>query len=144
MKDEFDLIHLIYVSTAVDEFSEQDLSDIISSSVKNNEMINITGILVFNKGKLMQFLEGSEFNVMKLFKTIKKDYRHHGIDLVRKQKIPHRQYEDWKMRMTFPEEILEDSGIIYEKLFLNSDMSDTNIDLATESHAWLLAFKNAN
>ena len=144
MKAEFDLIHLIYVSTAVNELSKQDLNDIISSSIKNNGMLNITGILAFNEGRFIQFLEGSEFNVMKIFETIKKDYRHHGIDLVRKQKIPTRQYDDWKMRMISPEEILEDSGIIYEKLFLNRDMSDDIIGLAEESHAWLLAFKNAD
>ena len=144
MRDEIDLMHLVYVSEAISDLSKQDLSEILLSAKRNNYRYNITGILVFSKGKFMQFLEGPEFNVMKTFKAIKNDFRHYGIDIVRQGNISRRQYEGWHMRFTDTEEILDNAGIIFEKLYSAKDMTEEDNDLATESSSWLLAFKEAN
>ena len=141
--EEADLIHLVYVSRVINDFTNYDLKAILNSSNRNNLRLNITGILVYGGGRVMQFLEGSEFNVLKLFSVIKKDYRHHGVDIVRQNKIANRQYNDWQMRLTHPDEISENTGIIYNKLFDKKKMSEDDINLAVESRTWLLAFKHA-
>lgn len=144
MHDEANLTHLIYISKAIDNLSKQDLRGILSSSQRNNFRLNITGILVFSNGKFMQFLEGSSVNIMKTFETIKNDFRHHSIDVVRHGEITGRQFEDWHMRHIDTDEILENSGIIYDKLFSTKEMTEDVNNLAIESSAWLLAFKHAN
>ena len=143
IQDEVDLTHLVYVSRITEEFSDQDLHAILCASQRNNLLLNITGILVYKNGRFMQFLEGSEFNVLKIFTVIKKDFRHHDIDVIRKKKILKRQYENWRMRLVNSDEILEHSGLIYKKLFEVNDKPEEVINLATESRALLLAFKNA-
>ena len=144
MHDEANLTQLIYISKAIDDLSRHDLRDILSSSQKNNFRLNITGILVFSNGKFMQFLEGSSLNIMNTFKTINNDFRHHSIDVVRQGDITRRQFEGWHMRHIDTCEILENSGIIYDKLFSKKDMTEDANNLAIESSSWLLAFKHAN
>lgn len=144
MQDNAKLIHLVYVSKAIDNLSKQNMSDILSSSQRNNDRMNITGILVFSQGKFMQFLEGSEFNITQTFEVIKNDYRHHSVDIIRQRKISNRQFEDWHMRLTETEEISEESGIVFDKLFSANDMTLDANKLALESNSWLLAFKYAS
>lgn len=144
MPVDFNLMHLIYVSKAIDDLSQQELSNILSSSQKNNYRLNLTGILICSNGKFMQFLEGTEFSVLRTFESIKNDFRHHDIDVVRRSNISKRQFEDWHMRLTNTHEISENSGLIFEKLFSVEEMTEDINKLAVESNAWLLAFKRAN
>ncbi|MFK8027353.1 MAG: BLUF domain-containing protein [Gammaproteobacteria bacterium] len=144
MPIDFNLMHLIYVSKAIDDLSQQELSSILSSSQKNNYRLNLTGILIFSNGKFMQFLEGTKFSVLRTFESIKNDFRHHDIDVVRRSNISKRQFEGWCMRLTNTHEISENSGLIFEKLFSVEEMTEDINKLAVESNAWLLAFKHAN
>ncbi len=136
-----ELFHLVYVSRTTEAFLEQDIEKIENVSQRNNQQFNITGILVFGNGRFMQFLEGSEINVVRIFSKIKKDSRHHNIDVIRRGSIPKRQFSDWHMRLTYPNEINIRSGVIYNKLFDAKIKTETVIDYAIESRALLLAFK---
>jgi len=110
-----ELFHLVYVSRTTEAFLKQDIEQIEIVSQRNNQQLDITGILVFGKGRFMQFLEGSEINVIRIFSKIKKDHRHHNIDVIRRGSIPRRQFSDWHMRLTYPNEINIRSGVIYNK-----------------------------
>lgn len=52
------LIHLIYVSTAREEFDETELARILDTAVRRNGERNVTGMLLYAGGTFMQVLEG--------------------------------------------------------------------------------------
>ncbi len=137
-----ELFHLVYVSRTTKAFLEHDIENIVHVSQRNNRRLDITGILAFGNGRFMQFLEGSEIDVIQIFSIIKQDLRHHNIDVIRRGNIPRRQFSDWHMRLTYPNEISIRSGIIYNKLFDLKIKSEAIIDFSIESRALLLAFKN--
>ncbi len=140
---ETNVFHLIYVSRATENFLIQEIESIERISQINNRHLNVTGILVYGNCRFLQFLEGSETSVEKIFYRISKDSRHHDIDVIRRGIITTRQFEDWQMRLTYPDEIQMQSGVIYKKLFEVKEKSKKLIDHAIESRALLIAFKHA-
>lgn len=136
-----DLYHLVYVSSACEKMSPRHLSEIESISQLNNLKLNVTGVLLYENKKFMQFLEGPENSLLKLISAINNDGRHYGIDVMRFQSIPRRQFPGWQMRMTFLDEIDNNRGTIFNKLFKGSKPVLAN-EFAIESHSLMLAFKN--
>ena len=91
------LSHLIYASKAEKDLSEKDIIDILKFARKNNEAINVTGMLLFEQGSFLQVLEGEEEVLNKLFTTISKDKRHMDIVKIINEAIPERKFKDWSM-----------------------------------------------
>jgi hypothetical protein len=55
---------LVYVSSAVNLFSDEDLIQLLEVSRRNNEKAEITGLLLYSSGNFMQTLEGPEKAVL--------------------------------------------------------------------------------
>lgn len=94
------IFHIAYVSTATVPLDQKELIAIERISQINNQKFGITGILVYGDEKFLQYIEGSEFNVRRLISLIAMDARHHGIDMLRHEFIPMRQFSNWHMRLT--------------------------------------------
>lgn len=92
-----DLIHLIYASKATIDFSEDDIVYLLAKARKNNNSLNVTGMLLFDKGSFLQILEGEEKVVNKLFTEISKDKRHGNIVKIITEAISRRHFNDWSM-----------------------------------------------
>ncbi|MEO6289132.1 MAG: BLUF domain-containing protein [Ginsengibacter sp.] len=90
------IYHLVYVSSAVGPITKAGFSDILSTSRFNNKLKDITGILLYYEGNIMQVLEGEEESVMKLYNKIKLDSRHHITRMV-STKSAQRSFPDWPM-----------------------------------------------
>jgi hypothetical protein len=87
---------LIYVSTMVAE-SEHELSAILESSVRHNQLNGITGMLLCYRGGFMQVLEGVEANVLETYGRICADKRHHDVLTLSLAETPFRHFEKWSM-----------------------------------------------
>jgi hypothetical protein len=118
--------------------------DIEKTSAKNNEASGITGILTYKVSTFMQFLEGPELSLQRLFAKIKKDPRHTNIDLLRKKYIHDRQFKHWHMKYIPIDSVNMKDDTLYDKLFKQGSMDNDAIDLAIESRAMIEAFKQAN
>ncbi|MEY4616628.1 MAG: hypothetical protein RJB66_1588 [Pseudomonadota bacterium] len=70
------VFHLLYISKAAPHLDIDDLRKIITISNRNNEASDITGALYYRDFYFMQFLEGDEAKVRKLYEKIAKDQRH--------------------------------------------------------------------
>ena len=70
------VFYLIYTSTPRSPISREVLEEITAVSNKNNRRRGITGMLLGIENKFLQYLEGDEEEVMKLFEKIKSDPRH--------------------------------------------------------------------
>ena len=54
-------------------------------------------MVLFKEGNFLQVLEWEESEVMKLYETIARDPRHHGLNIIDKGNLKRRQFEDWSM-----------------------------------------------
>ena len=88
---------LVYVSASDRRVTGVDLQVLLEQSRRHNGSNDITGLLLYQAGRFLQFLEGSETAVENLFASIAADERHHDVVLVRRRTQPHRQFPDWTM-----------------------------------------------
>ncbi len=87
-----DLYHLVYLSAATDEFSEDDLTDILAASRRNNPKRDITGMLLYSDGGFIQALEGPKQEVLDLYEKIEQDPRHSGAIMLANGPIEERSF----------------------------------------------------
>lgn len=88
---------LVYVSSAVNLFSEQELADLLEKSRCNNQVVDITGMLLYKDGNFMQFLEGPKEKVLELVQKIKGDPRHRGLIVLLQEEQEGREFNEWAM-----------------------------------------------
>ena len=88
---------LIYLSSALPAFSENDLHDILTKSRRNNKLLDVTGLLLYHDRSILQILEGDKQVVNTLFLTISKDPRHTRIIKLIDEEIDSRDFSDWLM-----------------------------------------------
>lgn len=90
------LLQLVYVST----MSTDDpalLHQILDAAVKNNKRNNITGMLLYAEGNIIQAIEGDRDAVLATFTSIEKDTRHRGIHILIEEEILSRKFASWNM-----------------------------------------------
>ena len=138
------IFRLVYVSSATRQINKADLRDIRRTAKRNNKQAYVTGILLYCNGKFMQFLEGPELQVKRIFSVIKSDTRHHKINLLKEGFIPRRQFANWNLRFTPLTDIEKHNGVIYNKLFDLAACTKKTLECASESMSLLLAFKASN
>lgn len=91
------LYSLVYTSTASRPLAKSDLQRILDNARKRNLEEDVTGLLLFTNGNFMQYLEGPEGGVIKIFELIKKSSLHAQIIEVSRKSIAAREYGDWSM-----------------------------------------------
>ena len=88
---------LVYVSSAVELFSDEELTELLDKSRKNNAASDITGMLLYKDGNFMQFLEGPKDAVLALMTKIKADQRHRGLIVLLHEEHDEREFDHWAM-----------------------------------------------
>lgn len=88
---------IVYYSSAVKLFEEADLLAIFEKSHTYNEKFNITGVLLYINGSILQVIEGEEEPLDALFTRIKRDPRHKNVISVLKRPMPQRLFGKWAM-----------------------------------------------
>jgi hypothetical protein len=88
---------LVYVSSATRLFSRQEIGEILALSHRNNTRLDVSGILLYKDGNLMQLLEGDEDVVEALYARISHDPRHGGLIRMWDGIEEERQFPDWSM-----------------------------------------------
>ncbi len=92
------LFTLIYGSHAVGETKASDVIDILKVARKINKELEITGVLLYNKGWWLQVLEGNFSAVTSLFfDHIQKDKRHTNVTLLVLERTTERHFANWDM-----------------------------------------------
>lgn len=88
---------LIYLSAASKFFSDEELIDILKKSRLNNSGQDITGLLLYHEGSILQVLEGEKETIQNLYNKIKNDPRHKGVIKLLDHEIKERSFADWSM-----------------------------------------------
>ncbi|MFK7862777.1 MAG: BLUF domain-containing protein [Pseudohongiellaceae bacterium] len=92
-----EIYRVIYVSSASNLMQEEQLIDILKSSQPRNAAADITGLLLYKEGNIIQALEGPKDNVQKLVSKIKSDNRHHGVIELLQETSGERHFPNWSM-----------------------------------------------
>ena len=88
---------LVYASIANQEFSPEELLDLLAISRRNNERSGITGMLLYKERRFLQVLEGDETAVRATYARIEGDPRHRDAVLLITEQEQQREFADWSM-----------------------------------------------
>lgn len=95
-------MHMIaYISELADRNADIEalLSQIISSSQRENKKQSITGVLFYVDGKFLQIIEGEESSLRRLLDRIRQDNRHANIEYLIDTEVESRGFSEWSMEM---------------------------------------------
>lgn len=81
-----------------------EIADIISACERNNTAADITGILIHDRGRFIQLLEGRPAAVTAVFSAIRRDSRHEQVTILLQETAGHRLMPDWSMAFLNAEE----------------------------------------
>ena len=91
------IYHLVYVSTATQPFSRQQLVELLEKSRINNAKVGVTGLLLYKDGVFIQVLEGARDAVQQVWERISRDPRHSVGTTLQTGETNFRQFPDWSM-----------------------------------------------
>ena len=94
---ESNLDSIVYVSSAVRLLSFDEIAHLLKRARERNKEYGITGVLLYDGGNFMQYIEGPKNNLDVIYKIIQEDEQHTGIILVIREAIEKRQFGDWSM-----------------------------------------------
>lgn len=92
---------LVYTSVFVSpvEGWSEDLADIATKAHQNNAKHNITGFLLFHRGRCVQILEGFPEDIDVIYNRISQDSRHGQIQILIETTLSQRTCINWNMRV---------------------------------------------
>jgi len=93
------LFRLMYVSTAVEEFTPASLQALVDQAAAKNARLDITGALLYSGGSFLQALEGREANVSAVFERIECDPRHTCVECIQRDRVEERMFPHWSMTL---------------------------------------------
>lgn len=88
---------IVYFSFSVKPFSEADITAILDQSRRYNTEHNLSGMLLYLNGSVIQVLEGKQDVVDLLYSRIKQDSRHRDVTQVFSRPILRRLFSQWSM-----------------------------------------------
>ncbi|WP_227369640.1 BLUF domain-containing protein [Halomonas sp. M20] len=94
------LYRLVYMSRnniTDDDKLQEEISDILDASQRNNRQAEVTGALMFNTGCFAQVLEGPHDKIQDTFERIQCDPRHSHVSVLAFDRIDARLFSDWDM-----------------------------------------------
>lgn len=97
------LHRLLYFSRFSDTFpgmgpeQEEAVSGIIRSSMRNNRMVSVTGMLLIHEGWFVQALEGPADAVTATYDRIAGDPRHQDVTTLASGPAERREFREWNM-----------------------------------------------
>ena len=99
------VLSLTYVSSATEPFDEAALVGLLDQIGPRNRRRELTGMLLYCGGNIMQTIEGPTRAVEETFATITRDPRHHDILVLLREPLSRRHFADWSMSFPWPPEV---------------------------------------
>jgi methanogenic corrinoid protein MtbC1 len=92
------LATLCYRSRAVERPNGDDLADLLGEARARNRRFGVTGMLICEGDRYFQWLEGPDKAVGALWDAIRRDERHHEIEVLGEGVTPTRLFSEWDLR----------------------------------------------
>jgi hypothetical protein len=88
---------LVYVSSAAQPFTQQELEALLEQARTRNTADDITGLLLYSGGNFMQLLEGPPDAVRQTFARVSASRRHRQVIELMNEPVAAREFSDWSM-----------------------------------------------
>lgn len=89
---------IAYVSEASAGVSSTVLDTLVGDAARFNTVAGVTGVLLFDGGRFLQYFEGPEDGVAAVHERIRQARSHHGIVELGHARVPQRYFPNWGMR----------------------------------------------
>lgn len=89
---------LIYSSIARPGLSPDDVFRIVEQSARNNPSADLTGFLLFQRGRFLQLVEGPLMSLEMLLTRLARDDRHQNLTVLSRLPVAQRSFPRWRMR----------------------------------------------
>ncbi len=93
---------LVYVSTAVCPMTLPDIERLLEVARDRNAKLRLTGVLLYDAGDFMQYLEGPAASMTRVYELIKASSLHHGIIELMRERIEVSEFPEWSMAFRSP------------------------------------------
>ncbi len=93
------LEQLLYRSRATKSMSTEELRELLVQARERNAAEEVTGLLVHDRDRFIQWLEGPRDNVERIWSSIQKDERHQEVERIYVPRLKQRMFEDWDMQL---------------------------------------------
>ena len=87
----------IYVSSTRKPQSDDVIEEILATSRRNNRVQGLTGLLIYDGKRFLQYLEGEEGSVRDAIARIRADERHYALVVLSERQTARRQFAEWSM-----------------------------------------------
>jgi len=88
---------IVYRSRSAGPASDIDLLYLLAQARARNELEGITGLLLYDRGRFYQWIEGAERPLRAVWESILRDERHTHVELLADQRQPFRLFREWSM-----------------------------------------------
>ncbi|WP_373518737.1 BLUF domain-containing protein [Pricia sp.] len=116
------MFYLVYISTPDPGFGEARIRDMLERSRDFNRSRGLTGCLLNYQGIFLQYLEGSQVEVLGLYDVIKEDDRHSQATLISHGYMPSKEFGT--NCMVYENFLGADNRMEYLELLLSSFIED--------------------
>lgn len=117
---------IVYVSSAVSLLDEAELLHILQDARRDNDLHQITGVLLYNDGTFFQYIEGPADNLQKIYAKIRKSRQHRGIIELSTEAVQTRRFPEWYMGFFQPSK--DDILRLSNKIWWNASTQLTTKD----------------
>lgn len=93
------IAQLVYRSAASHAMDETALQHLLEQARARNEAEQLTGLLVFDQGRFVQWLEGPSEGVERVWSSIQRDARHAEVERLHTPWHPERLFPEWRMQL---------------------------------------------
>ncbi len=107
------MYQLNYHSVSSPGLGPEDLDQILVEAIAENSSRNISGCLIYHNSRFVQILEGKKKDVLKVYRKIRGDKRHHSVTLLWESDVESRYFDEWNMAFYRP-------GDEHVKRFINN------------------------
>ncbi|MCF7752235.1 BLUF domain-containing protein [Bacillus subtilis subsp. subtilis] len=97
---------IAYVSEASAGLSSTTLDALVADASRFNTVAGVTGVLLFDGGRFLQYFEGPEDGVAGVHERILQARSHHAIVELSRGRVPQRYFPYWGMRWLAVEPVL--------------------------------------
>lgn len=89
--------YVSYMSLQSRLLTNDEVNQMLFQIREKNKRLMITGILLLIQGKFIQYIEGPEEEIDRVYEQIKIDSRHNELLLLDEGEVEERQFKDWSM-----------------------------------------------
>jgi hypothetical protein len=115
------VLSVVYSSAATRSFTDADLAELLIMSRSTNHATDLTGLLLYRRGRFLQVLEGPEATVRDRMAIITADPRHTRVRVLVEETRNERHFPDWTMGYEPISPVMSEEVPGYERTFTDED-----------------------